>query len=378
MRSQTIKFTVDPENPFEERTLEINVPKGVTILSKEDYVVDMMSMYEDSFSDIDAHTETMHDGSIVEAVVTKIVGEEAILDLTNESAFVNLTKEKEEHLQYLEPGKSVQVKIARKKSGKTEYLEAKFGEVLEIQKQEEIIKAIDEHVGYWGTVKELVNESGYIVEIEGVETFMPGSLAGINKLWDFNALVGQTLIVVPINFSKEKGTVVVSHREYLRTMIPAAIETLSQNLSEEIQGKVTGTTKFGIFAEFNECLTGMIPYDQLTGSLDAFKAGDIKPGDDISFWVKQIVHENKIILTQKGEVVDPWLTIEERYSPGKVVKARVKRKVGYGVFIELEEGLSGLLHNNDMKGNEYQRGETAEVKIVKIDAVNRKIVFSGL
>ena len=378
MRSQTVKFTSDPDNPFEEKTVQINVPKGVKILSTEDYAIDMMSMYESSFEDIDSHTEKITDGSIVEAAVSKIVGHEAMLDLVNETAFINLLKEKEEHLEYLQPGHIVKVKVTRKKSGKNVYLEAKFGEVLEIEKQREILDSIGENVGYWGTVKEFVNESGYVVDIEGVETFMPGSLAGINKLWDFNAIVGEKIVVVPINFSKEKGTVVVSHREYLKTLIPAAIEALSQNLSEQVQGKVTGTTKYGVFAEFNECLTGMIPYDELVDSLDSFKIGGIKPGDDISFWVKQIIHENKIILTQKGEVVDPWLTVEERYSPGKVVKAKVKRKVGYGVFIELEEGLSGLLHNNDMKGNVYQKGEVAEVKIVKIDAVNRKIVFSGL
>ena len=95
---------------------------------------------------------------------------------------------------------------------------------------------------------------------------MPGSLGGVNKLHDFNVLVGKELVVMPITYSRDKETIVVSHREYLRTLIPSAIEELKENIKDKVVGFVTGTTKFGIFAEFNQCLTGLIPKAELDES----------------------------------------------------------------------------------------------------------------
>ena len=85
---------------------------------------------------------------------------------------------------------------------------------------------------------------------------------------------------MPIIFSKEKDTIVVSHREYLRTMIPTTIDNLEETIKEPRTGFVTGTTKFGIFAQFDECLTGLIPKVELTEDTQrALEKGSIKPGD---------------------------------------------------------------------------------------------------
>ena len=82
-------------------------------------------------------------------------------------------------------------------------------------------------VGFTAIVKELIH-GGYWVDVAGIKCFMPGSLGGLNKLHDFNSLVGKEIIVMPIIFSKEKDTIVVSHREYLRTMIPTTIDNLEE------------------------------------------------------------------------------------------------------------------------------------------------------
>ena len=130
--------------------------------------------------------------------------------------------------------------------------------------------------------KELIH-GGYWVDVAGIKCFMPGSLGGLNKLHDFSAIVGKEIIVMPITFSREKDTVVVSHREYLRTMIPSTIEKLNETIKEPRIGFVTGTTKFGVFAEFDECLTGLIPKAELSEEFQkALDDRSIKPGDEIN------------------------------------------------------------------------------------------------
>lgn len=367
MPKQSITIYPNPEDPFETKVIELNVRKGSKVLSRESYVADLLSMYEDH--DFKA---TYNSGDIIEATVLNINNSnEAVLDLGTETAFIPLHKEKEKYRSYLQPGSLVKVELERKK----DHLEASFSDVLQREKKEELMKSIGENLGFYGTVKELI-QGGYMVNIDDIETFMPGSLAGMNKLWDFESMLGKEIVVVPINYSKEKGTIVVSHREYLRTQIPSKIEEITLNIEKKIEGYVTGTTDFGVFAEFHECLTGMIPADELEESKTNFSSKLIQPGDKIEFFVKQIIHENKIILSQKGPSVDPWKDADKKYVPGSIAKGTVTKIVKYGAFVELEKGLSGLLHINDIKDLNLKQDDVISVKVVKIDTVNKKIVYS--
>jgi ribosomal protein S1 len=162
-----------------------------------------------------------------------------------------------------------------------------------------------------GKVTHMIENGGYMVNVQGIECFMPGSLAGINKLHDFSSIIGTEMYVVPVSFSPERGTLVVSHRKYLQALIPNEIESLKANQGAEITGNVTGTAKYGIFVEFNGCLTGMIHNNDLDEeTLIKFKARQIQPGDEITFIVKDIISDTKITLTQKANaIVNPWSDI---------------------------------------------------------------------
>jgi ribosomal protein S1 len=190
-------------------------------------------------------------------------------------------------------------------------------------------------------------------------------------------LVGKELIVMPITYSNEKQTIVVSHREYLRTMIPSTVESLRENIKDHITGFVTGTTKFGIFAEFNECLTGLIPKNEIDEeTLAKFENREIKPGDEISFWTKEIISEKKIILSQQGPKVDLWDGAEEKYKPMMVTEGKVTKVTKYGAFVELEKGISGLIHKTKLKDTEVTKGDMLQVKIQSINTADRKITMN--
>ena len=217
-----------------------------------------------------------------------------------------------------------------------------------------------------------------MVLVQGIECFMPGSLAGINKLHDFGSIIGTEMYVVPVSFSPDRGTLVVSHRKYLQAMIPSELEKLKENQGETLVGNVTGTAKYGVFVEFNQCLTGMIHNNDLDeDTLAKFKARDIKPGDEVEFIVKDIISNTKITLTQKANaVVNPWTDIISRYQLPAVVEATVKTKKDYGLFITIEEGVTGLLHVSEV-GEEimdvFQKDDKITVQITRIDVDSMKV-----
>ena len=243
------------------------------------------------------------------------------------------------------------------------------------------MESIEEgNTGYVGTVSQMIPGGGYIVSVQGIDCFMPGSLAGINKLVDFESIIGTDMYVVPVSFSESRGTIVVSHRAYLKAMIPSKIDALKENLSQELSGKVTGSAKYGVFVEFNECLTGMIHVNDLTPELlKLHKAREIKPGDDINFKIKEIVSESKIILTQldAAPVVDLWEGISERIKTPSEIVGTVRAVKDYGVFVDVEKGVAGLLHISEIEDvvdlTTIKPGDKMTVQVTRIDADSRKI-----
>ena len=186
------------------------------------------------------------------------------------------------------------------------------------------------------------------------------------------------MYVVPVSYSKERGTIVVSHRAYLKTLIPDAITNLKENHDQEITGFVTGSAKYGVFCEFNQCLTGMIHVNDLNGDYIArHKNREIEPGEEIKFKVKDIISNTKITLTQRDDVrVNPWFDIHKKYKVPSEVEAKVKTCKEYGLFIEIEPGIVGLLHVSEIgedKIKTYKPKDNIHVSITKIEEETKKV-----
>jgi ribosomal protein S1 len=377
------------DDPFDTKVVKVKVPKGTKLMCTEMYAAEAMSMYDLSDDELNRLTLSEENNNYItqgEIVAIKkethiIDGEEtevkveALVDISRKNTAVCiLNKEPKEIVDQLEIGMSVDIKVKYSKFGT---LYASISDALDEVKRNEIYNAIGNRgIGFTGKVKELIH-GGYWVEVGGVQCFMPGSLAGLNKLHNFEAIVGKEIIVMPITYSNEKQTIVVSHREYLRTMIPSAVENLRENIKEHITGFVTGTTKFGIFAEFNESLTGLIPKNELDEStLKLFDNRSIKPGDEINFWTKEIISDRKIILSQAGPKIDLWDGADQKYKPMMVTEGKVTKVTKYGAFVELEKGISGLIHKTKLKDTELTKGDTINVKIGSVNISDRKITMN--
>ena len=318
---------------------------------------------------------------IVKGVIDRVGGRYAYVDIGwRESAVIDLNKESDLYVDKFYVGSEIEILLKNVSLGtKNEVIEASHTEVVKHLKYREIFENIGEPVAFPAYVRELIH-GGYFLEIEGVEVFMPGSLGGVNKLVDFESLLGKTIYVVPINFAKDKNYIVVSHRDYLQSLIPQALDEI--NAGDSRNGFITGTTKFGVFCEFDGCLTGLIHKSDLDlETKELFDARTLKPGTEIGFVIKEVTKDKRIILTQQEFVpeVDPWEDIHERYSVPSQVQGTIRKKTKYGMFIELEPKIVGLLHISDIPDyidiETNREGDTITVDLVKIDAESKKLTF---
>lgn len=234
------------------------------------------------------------------------------------------------------------------------------------------LKSLKEGESVVAHIKSL-NPAGYDVELThgGVTLpgFMPNTLAGINKLYDPNSIVGSTFEVMIESYAEQEGTYIVSRRKYLQTLIPKAIKELNFELT--YRGHVTGTTPFGVFVEFNECLTGMIHKANVHPDWQE-RLNDIKPGFEIEFYIKEIVRE-KIILTQILRE-----TLWDNIKNGQTLKGVVKDVKQFGTLVSLDDETVGLIHTSEMEKLKmrFQPEQEVKVKVLSVDRASRKIFLT--
>lgn len=354
----------------------VKVAKGVKVFSQSKNAQQLYDLYAGSF------TTMVPDINVGDKLTGKIWandGKWATIDVGyREFIYIDIEKEAPTFREMIVKDRELSVKVI------ATHRERGFvvGSVTEGTKQaifNELLEAAkEENTAYPGRVNQMIPGGGYMVLVQGIECFMPGSLAGINKLANFESIIGTDLYVVPVSYSHEKGTVVVSHRKYLQALIPNAIEDLRNNIEVEQEGHVTGSTKYGVFVEFAGCLTGMIHINDLSGeTAEMYAKHTLEPGTPIKFLVKDIISNTKITLTQKlDSKVNPWNGASKRYNVPSEVQGTVRSIKDYGLFIEIEDGITGLLHTSELTGVDtttIKKGDPITVIISRIEEETRKV-----
>ena len=353
----------------------IKTKNGDRVFSREPYAQELYDLMESTgISDI---IPQINEGEIYEGRIHAMTTDMISVDVGyRELIYVKYDKESDQ-VKTLMPGDETAVLITTSKSN-THILGSISGGIKHKVFLDLRAGVESEDTAWVGVVTNMISNGGYIVNVQGIDCFMPGSLAGINKLHDFESIIGTEMYVVPVSFSPDRGTIVVSHRKYLQAMIPNELQAIKDNMDVEYTGNVTGSAKYGVFVEFNKCLTGMIHVNDLDeDTMPAFKAREIKPGDEIKFKVKDVVSNTKITLTQKDNaVISPWLDIATRYQIPTTVEAVIKTKKEYGLFINIEEGVTGLLHVSELDDalmDVFNPGDKITVQITRIDTESKKV-----
>jgi small subunit ribosomal protein S1 len=316
-------------------------------------------------------------GDIVTATYQGISCDQHVLSVKGFKDDIRIDNKPSEskYLKRLLVGESVDVLVSNVDNNNF-FIKGSVSELYE-SRAHQTLKSLEEGYSVEALVKSM-NPAGYDIEIlhSGVVLpgFMPNTLAGINKLYNPESIIGETLKVMIEIYSEKEGTYIVSRKKYLNTLIPEEAKKLE--CDKVYTGTVTGTTPFGVFVEFNECLTGMIHRVNLNEDWQN-RISEIKAGFQVDFYIKEVIKEKgnrfKIILTQIiRETL--WDTIKN----GQIIEGKVKEVRNFGALVNLDEETLGLIHNSELEkhSKKVTTGQYLKVKVLSVDRTTRKIYLT--
>ncbi|MFQ6007982.1 MAG: 30S ribosomal protein S1 [Candidatus Zixiibacteriota bacterium] len=233
-----------------------------------------------------------------------------------------------------------------------------------------------------GVVKN-ITDFGVFIDLGGVDGLLHITDMSWGRLRHPSELVslGQKIDVKILDFDEKTSRISLG----LKQMTPYPWDNIEQKypLGKKVTGRVVSITDYGAFVELEKGVEGLIHISEMSWTQHIKHPSKImNVNDKVEAVVLSVDKENeKISLGIKQMEPDPWLTIEEKYPPGKIVSGKVRNLTAFGAFIELEEGIDGLVHISDMSWTRrvqhpseiMKKGETIDVKILRIDHENRRI-----
>ena len=335
-------------------------------------------LFEESLKEIETRP-----GSIVRGVVVAIDKDVVLVDagLKSESAipaeqFKNAQGELE-----IQVGDEVDVALDAVEDG--------FGETLlsrEKAKRHEAWITLEKAYEDAETVTGVINgkvKGGFTVELNGIRAFLPGSLVDVRPVRDTLHLEGKELEFKVIKLDQKRNNVVVSRRAVIESENSAERDQLLENLQEgmEVKGIVKNLTDYGAFVDLGG-VDGLLHITDMAWKRVKHPSEIVNVGDEITVKVLKFDRKRTRVslgLKQLGE--DPWVAIAKRYPEGTKLTGRVTNLTDYGCFVEIEEGVEGLVHVSEMDWTNknihpskvVNVGDVVEVMVLDIDEERRRI-----
>jgi len=226
-------------------------------------------------------------------------------------------------------------------------------------------------------------KGGFTVDLGGVRAFLPGSLVDVRPVRETTHLENKDLEFKVIKLDQKRNNVVVSRRAVIEKENSAEREELLENLQEgqEVQGIVKNLTDYGAFVDLGG-VDGLLHITDMAWKRVKHPSEIVNVGDEITVKVLKFDRERTRVslgLKQLGE--DPWADIANRYPEGHRLTGRVTNLTDYGCFVEIEEGVEGLVHVSEMDWTNknvhpskvVNLDDTVEVMVLEIDEERRRI-----
>ena len=377
MYNQKVKIT-DPQT-LEETVINVACKNGEKILSKEPYINEYLQRYRESIgeSDLSGITEferSTHNQLVNNAVIEK--GEDSFNIKLNKKYDYKIPVEKEpaDVAKMFEVGEKYLYPVAIGKTSGSG-ISISIANSMKSAVKNELIKtatSYDQTNAYPATVKRCVNE-GYMLDIQGIECFMPGSTASLYKLKDFESILGSTMMVIPISYNQARDKIVVSHVKFLEAIKPVMIEKImNEQKDDQFTGVVTLKKHDYLLITFNECLTGKLSYaDMDDETKELFKNNKIEiEKTEVNF---HIDYENDGLLTLTQTYFTRKLWDEKIASEFKAKTEMDGVVIGvttYNIIVQLKYNVLGSVSKGS---HDIKTGDRVKVKILNIDPTKRKI-----
>jgi len=395
LETPTLEAVAEPSEPTTETTLNPEMASSATHgahaegmtgehqeepdLSMEDFAAALESFDREQAAE--AAAQAFDDSAIVSGTVIKLTDKHVVVDVGMKSEGLIPIEQVVDHTgtPKLKPGDTVEVVIERE--------EPEGGYLLGYEKAQRlrvwdtVEKAAAEKTPLTGTVVGRV-KGGLTVDV-GIKAFLPGSQLELRPVRNLDAWIGQPIQVRVIKLNKKRGNVVVSRKELLEEEQAERRSHTLEHLEEGavLTGTVKNLTDYGAFVDLGG-IDGLLHITDMSWGRLTHPRDLVNVGDEIQVKVLKFDKEKqRVSLGFKQLTPDPWLDAAERYPIGARVRGRVLSVTDYGAFVELEQGIEGLVHVSEMTWSKRMKhpskivkpGDEVETVILQVNPADRRI-----
>lgn len=245
-----------------------------------------------------------------------------------------------------------------------------------------VMRAEEEDVILEGLIRRRT-KGGFVVEIDGIEAFLPGSQIDVKPVRDFDAYVGKTMDFKVVKINHQNENVVISHKVLIEKDLEMQRQEILKNLEkgQVLEGTVKNMTAFGAFIDLGG-VDGLLHITDISWG----RINDPKEVLELDQKINVVVLEfddnkNRISLGLKQLEPHPWNSLPENIGEGSKVKGRVVTVADYGIFVEIMPGVEGLVHMSEMSWSQHLKnptelfkiGDEVEATVLSIDREERKM-----
>jgi small subunit ribosomal protein S1 len=334
------------------------------------------------------YAETFHsiqEGTILKGKIVALRQDGVIIDIGYKSeGFIAIEEFSGEEIGLLKPGTDIEVYVERLEDADG-VIRLSKDRATKIKVWETLESALRDGTTLEGKVVGKT-KGGLLVDISGVSAFLPGSQVDVKPLKDIDSLIGRKISFKVIKLNSKLSNVIVSRRAILEEKIrKKKIETLEiLKEGQLMNGIVKNITDYGVFVDLGG-VDGLLHISDISWGRINHPSEFFAVGDEVTVLVLKYDEEHeKVTLGYKQRKPDPWSVVDEKYPVGKRVKGKVVSITDYGAFIELEEGLEGLVHISEIDWLSRPKhpskylsiGETVEAVVLKVDQEERRLSLS--
>ena len=328
----------------------------------------------------DQTLEELKEGEVVTGRILNITDSDVIVDIGFKSEGI-VPKDEFDNIEELKPGDEVEVYVDELDNGE--------GQVLLSRRRADFIKNWDRVIEKYendevipGTITRRI-KGGMVVNILGVDAFLPGSQIDVKPIRDFDALIGKQMNFKIVKVNRARKNIVVSSRALIEKELEGKRKEILETLEkgQVRKGTVKNITDFGVFIDLGG-VDGLLHITDLSWGRVNHPSELVKLDQELEVMVLDF-NENKdrISLGLKQLQPHPWDNVQEKYPVNSVVKGRVVSITDYGAFVELEKGIEGLIHISEMSWSQHIKhpsqiltvGQEVEAMVLNVEPEQKKI-----
>jgi small subunit ribosomal protein S1 len=327
--------------------------------------------------------EAAGDDNVIKGTVLKLTSTHVVVDVGAKSEGMLLLSEVLDHegKPRFQPGDEIDV---MREKGETEegYIKLSHQKAQRLRAWDEIEKAYNEKKPIKAQVVERI-KGGLTVDILGARAFLPGSQADLRPLRNLDGIKGQMLEVAVIKLNKKRGNIVVSRKQVLEEEQTEKRSKTMEHLEEGavLTGVVKNLTEYGAFVDMGG-IDGLLHITDMSWGRLTHPRDLVNVGDQIQVKVLKFDKDKqRVSLGFKQLTPDPWLDAAQRYPVGAHVGGRVISVTDYGAFVELEQGIEGLVHVSEMTWSKRMKhpsklvnvGDQVDCVVLNVNPQERRI-----